>query len=93
MFQPPANSITAYKVNKVQFLFYKFTIFIASICRHTNLQVDEVLTDESVSLSNAGLVESSGLLLRTGAVLGGSGPQDGADDVLVPLVYRLIRIA
>ena len=92
MFQPPANSITAYKVNKVQFLFYKFTIFIAGICRHTNLQVDEVLTDESVSLSNAGLVESSGLLLCTGAVLWWSGPQDGADDVLVPLVYRLIRI-
>ena len=61
--------------------------------RQTDLQVDEVLRDQRVPLRDAGLVEGPGLLLSPGAVLWRRGPQDRADDVLVPLVYRLVRIA
>ena len=61
--------------------------------RQTDLQVDKVLRDQGVSLRDAGLVEGPGLLLSPGAVVWRRGAEDRADDVLVPLVYRLVRIA
>ena len=54
-----------------------------------DLQVDEVLADDGLPLGGAGLVEGPRLLLRPGHVLRGGPAQDRADDVLVPLVYRL----
>ena len=53
------------------------------------LEVDQVLTDNDVSLLDAGFVECPRLLLRLGAVARLRLAQDGADDVLIPLVNCL----
>ena len=53
------------------------------------LKVNQVLTDNDVSLLDAGFVECPRLLLRLRAVARLRLAQDGADDVLIPLVNCL----